>query len=268
MSHRQYSDNNDFDRERAREASRRAGEAFADIAGSFAEAFQQRSRNRGGLVPTDPNSPEQAVAKQEAEAKRAAVRASDADRQAAADVLNNAYAEGRLTISEHRERLDQVMSAKTLGELAPALADLNPPPGAVPSAAAWTGNSTAQVSLTGQPQQDLQLFGIFSGPNRSGAWLVPAKISTVNFMGGTELDFRDAVFTTMQVEVNAFCMMGGLDIRVPNGVGVIDNTHGFMGGTEAKNLAPAEPGAPVIVINGLAVMGAISIKGDRRNRRR
>lgn len=52
------------------------------------------------------------------------VRASDADRDLAASVLNAAFGDGRLDRVEHAERLDAVMSARTLGELAPLLTDV------------------------------------------------------------------------------------------------------------------------------------------------
>jgi Domain of unknown function (DUF1707) len=52
------------------------------------------------------------------------MRASDADRDVAADWLRDAHAEGRLSLDEFQERLDQVMTAKTLGELAGVTRDL------------------------------------------------------------------------------------------------------------------------------------------------
>ncbi len=53
-----------------------------------------------------------------------AVRASDADRDVAASVLNDAFGDGRLDRIEHAERLETVMRARTLGELAPMLSDV------------------------------------------------------------------------------------------------------------------------------------------------
>ena len=47
------------------------------------------------------------------------LRASDADRDTAAGVGNNALAEGRLTAEEHSDRLDAIYAAKTQAELVP-----------------------------------------------------------------------------------------------------------------------------------------------------
>ena len=52
------------------------------------------------------------------------LRASDADRERVATLLNAAYAEGRLSRDEHDERLDQLMVAKTFDDLIPITRDL------------------------------------------------------------------------------------------------------------------------------------------------
>ncbi len=54
----------------------------------------------------------------------ATTRASDADRDRAADALREHLAAGRLTIGEFDERLDRAFAAKTLGELDQVMADL------------------------------------------------------------------------------------------------------------------------------------------------
>ena len=52
------------------------------------------------------------------------MRASDADREAVAETLRDAHAEGRLTLEEFEERLDRTLAAKTLGELTMVTQDL------------------------------------------------------------------------------------------------------------------------------------------------
>jgi Domain of unknown function (DUF1707) len=51
-------------------------------------------------------------------------RASDAEREAAADRLRTAAAEGRLDADELEERLAAAYGARTIGELAPLVSDL------------------------------------------------------------------------------------------------------------------------------------------------
>jgi DUF1707 SHOCT-like domain len=52
------------------------------------------------------------------------IRASDADRDHAAQALREHHAAGRISIDEFQERLDRVYAAKTLGELGEVMADL------------------------------------------------------------------------------------------------------------------------------------------------
>jgi len=52
------------------------------------------------------------------------MRASDADRDRVAGILREHYAEGRLTVEEFDERLEQLYQSKTYGELERLTADL------------------------------------------------------------------------------------------------------------------------------------------------
>lgn len=62
----------------------------------------------------------------------ATMRAADSDRDAVAEILATAHAEGRLDLVEYQHRLERAMGATTLGELEPLTTDL---PNAQPSAA-------------------------------------------------------------------------------------------------------------------------------------
>lgn len=62
--------------------------------------------------------------------------ASDADRDAAAGLLGDAFAAGRLTSEEHAERMWAAYGARTWAELAALTSDLPGPVGTAPSAEA------------------------------------------------------------------------------------------------------------------------------------
>jgi hypothetical protein len=55
------------------------------------------------------------------------LRASNADRDVAADILCAAVADGRLTLAELDERLEAVLSARTLREIARRISDVAGP---------------------------------------------------------------------------------------------------------------------------------------------
>src|SRR5215831_19592188 len=58
------------------------------------------------------------------------IRASDVDRDAAAGLLNAAFAEGRLTADEHGQRIEAAYAARTWQQLHQLTADLPAPPAA------------------------------------------------------------------------------------------------------------------------------------------
>ena len=56
----------------------------------------------------------------------AQLRASDADRDRAVDVVRDAFVDGRLTRAEFDDRRDAVLQARTLGDVLPLMRDLVP----------------------------------------------------------------------------------------------------------------------------------------------
>ena len=74
------------------------------------------------------------------------LRIGDAERETAAHELGEHFAMGRITAEEHGERLEQIWSARTAADLAPAFADL-PRPRTEPAAATprpeWSGRRPA-----------------------------------------------------------------------------------------------------------------------------
>lgn len=75
------------------------------------------------------------------------LRASDADRERAVDLLRAAFVEGRLTNEEYDERVAQAYSARTYGDLTSLIADLPAPPQPAPPAVRRSTNSLAVASL-------------------------------------------------------------------------------------------------------------------------
>lgn len=69
-------------------------------------------------------------------ALRASTLASDSDRDATASVLNQAFAEGRLTSEEHADRTTRAFTARTHGDLDQVLTGLQVPVAAAPAYAA------------------------------------------------------------------------------------------------------------------------------------
>lgn len=184
------------------------------------------------------------------------LRASDADRDRAASVINNALAEGRLTAEEHSDRLDAIYAAKTHGELVPVLDDL-PAAGAVAApVAAPAGMAVAPAS------RGSRIVAIFAAASRKGQWRVEPVMHVVTVFGGVELDFREAMLPGNEVVLHATTVLGGLDITIPPEMRVVDNGAAILGGVEIDGETPesAAPGAPVLRIEGTCVLGGVAVR--------
>jgi len=186
------------------------------------------------------------------------LRASDADRDQVATLLSTAYAEGRLTKDEHDERLEQLLQAKTFHDLIPLTADLvvADPTGAMPPSNVAIDTTNA----AGDPDRHIAIFG---GVTRKGDWRVRPKTQSFALFGGMDLDMREAVFEAPMVEISGFWCFGGLDIKVPEGMEVRDQTVGIFGGTDVRDVGDPLPGAPTLIIKGATLFGGVSVRGPK-----
>jgi hypothetical protein len=191
---------------------------------------------------------------------RNSLRASDQDREHAAEVLRDAAGEGRLSPEELDERLDAVYAAKTYTDLEPIIQDL-PHTGPVPPPALTeTSADSAAVNRFGGEPTSSAAIAIMGGFSRKGAWVVPANFTAVAIMAGGELDLREARFAERVVRIHATAIMGGIAIIVPDDAEVHVTGVGLMGAFEHGPTGTGQPGAPKILISGLAFWGAVDVR--------
>jgi hypothetical protein len=206
---------------------------LSEVGERLAEEWQaaRRPRNEDAAVP-EPHE----------------LRASDADRDRVAEVLNEAVADGRLGMEEFEERLTATYNARTLGDLAGLTLDLLPA-------------DRQPFRLDGGGQ----VSAVFRKEQREGRWVVPAEMTVTAMFGTTTLDLRDAIMQTRRVVINATLMFGGLEIHVPEGVEVIRITKEK---TVRLTKQPTEPGCPVIEVRTATAIGEIKVKEPPKRKRR
>ena len=192
------------------------------------------------------------------------LRASDADRERVAEVLRDALAEGRLDMEEFEERLDATYKARTYGELAPITRDL--PVGAVAVPAVDMvkkpdGEERWADRIVGGEGSSTWGVAVMSGFQRKGRWTAPKRFTGVAFMGGGEIDLREANFADREIVINCIAIMGGVEVIVPPGVEVVVRGIGIMGGfDEREESVPGDPGAPRVVVTGFAFWGGVDVE--------
>lgn len=201
-----------------------------------------------------------------------ALRASDAERHATARILQEAFSEGRLTVTEFDERTSQAYQARFQTELAQLTVDLTPASRTTESRPAPRveshGDRAPANRVTGARGTSASV-AVMSGCERSGVWTVSADHSAVAVMGGVVIDLCQARLQSPETTIRAFAVWGGIQILVPDDVHVVTDGIGLMGGfaeesgTGKKDSRPvrqAPPGAPTIRVTGLALMGGVEVR--------
>lgn len=178
--------------------------------------------------------------------------ATDSDRRLVVQLLDAALRDGRLTAQDHAVRTSQAMQAYTFDDLVPLTRDLT-------AAAAPLPRAYTPVPA---PSSPARFVGIFSGPSRRGAWVVPSEIQSLALFGGVTIDLTDAIWTSDTIEVNLAAMFGGITITVPAGVEVVDQTVCVFGGTDVKSTRVA-PGGRRLIVKGFCAFGGVEVKGPK-----
>ncbi|MFJ8462660.1 DUF1707 SHOCT-like domain-containing protein [Streptomyces swartbergensis] len=188
------------------------------------------------------------------------LRASDAERDRIADILRDALAEGRLTADEHAERVEGVLRAKTVGELDVFIRDLpaahRQGPGLSPAPHRPT---VGAIPI----DPDDNVVAIFSGAVRKGRWRAGRRIHAYAIFGSVEIDLSEALFDHQQVMIKSFSVFGSVEIRVPENVSLRGMGGGVLGSFEVDTLDSVEPEAPIVYVDGWAVLGSIEARPRR-----
>jgi len=192
------------------------------------------------------------------------LRASDAERERVAQILHNAMGEGRLTIAELDERLQQVYAAKTLGDLVPMTADL---PINAASALPIPVSRPLPSSRIGGTPSGQNAFAMMSGFRRDGVWTVPRFYTVFVFMGGGEIDLTQARFADSECTIQVIAFMGGVEVIVPDDITVRVTGFGFMGGFDHRGGHDGPPGSPVLTVTGFAMMGGVDVRPPKRKKK-
>jgi len=107
-------------------------------------------------------------------------------------------------------------------------------------------------------------LAIMSGFERRGRWNVPKRMTTFALWGGGVVDLRYADFTSPEVEIHSYSIMGGQTILVPPEVNVDIRGAGVMGTFDQSVNGEGSPGAPCVRIRGFSLWGSVAVKRKKR----
>src|SRR5215467_7590696 len=163
-------------------------------------------------------------------ADRGRMRVGDADREQAANVLREAAGQGRISMDELDERLELAYAAKTYADLTAVTHDL-PQAG---TALSQAGVAPAAARIGGTPRNKFSIAIM-----------------------------RGARFSEPEVTIQAYTLMGGIQITVPEDIEVDVSGVAFMGGFDHHAAGPGASGAPRVKIIGFAMMGGVEVRRKR-----
>lgn len=198
------------------------------------------------------------------------LRASDAERERAVEILGRAAADGRLSVDELDGRLASAYAARTRRELAALTADVSIGPALEGRLYAGTGTGTGTGGLIVRegPGGTGWVVSILGGHDRRGHWRIARKATVLNVMGGSDVDLCQVELSGPETQLNVYSLMGGAEIRVPAGVRVEVTKFAVMGGHDVDlgdERPPAD--APLIRIRLLTLMGGVSVRrGPKQTR--
>src|SRR5260370_5048080 len=131
--------------------------------------------------------------------------ASTAEREAATQRLQPAFAEHRLTDDEFDDRIRQALTARTTGDLDSLTADL-PVPSPALIVAAGPGAQPGRFAIA-----------MKSSISRAGRWTVPARFFSVVYKGSGLLDLHAAELTSAGTTITLVSYKSRPGVLLPPG---------------------------------------------------
>jgi hypothetical protein len=196
-----------------------------------------------------------------------ALRASDPEREAAADLLRDASVSGRLSVEELDIRLHEVLRAPLREDLDRLVADVRVPDDdrhAVPVGPAPVPG-VRRVGVRPGDDGTRRLLSILGGSERKGRWRVAARCSVVNVLGGSSVDLSMAELASDHVELRVVSVLGGAEITLAEGMNVEISQLAILGGNgvDVGDEHP-DPGGPVVHLRLTSILGGAEVRRGRK----
>jgi len=117
----------------------------------------------------------------------------------------------------------------------------------------------APTESSGALSPHLNVFAVLGG----GEYRIRAQDfrggEVVAFMGGFDIDLREAEIEGTEAAINVSALMGGGVIRVPETWAVSMRVAAFMGGHSLK-AREGKPPTKTLIVKGMAIMGGVEVR--------
>ncbi len=123
----------------------------------------------------------------------------------------------------------------------------------------WHGLRGRPQRLTARLEDTITAVAILAGVNRGSNSTAFRGGELAAFMGGCEIDLRQAAINGEAV-IDVFAMWGGIEIRVPEGWRVIGRVTPILGAFDDTTRPPQGATTHTLVIRGVVLMGGVEVK--------
>ena len=196
-------------------------------------------------------------------------RPLDALREETVDQLIMNYGHGKLSREAFERRLDEALDTKSHERLTELTEDLD-----LRTDRQYTAQKKAELGIRVDPEARAgvdeadTIVNVFAGHKRRGVWDVPRALRLVNVFGGCELDFTDARLTADTTYITVFCLFGGVNLRVREGMRTISKAVCIFGGVDNRGGTTLDPNAPLLIIEGFCLFGGVDIRVKKTPKQR
>ncbi|MDO5735301.1 MAG: DUF1707 domain-containing protein [Propionibacteriaceae bacterium] len=186
------------------------------------------------------------------------LRASDADRDAVLQVLQQAHVEGRLSVEELGERQDEALKARYTDQFDELVDDL-PAGGHLVAGGSFAVAQGPDAPLPATGEADRTTFTVMSARDVD---IEPGTRHYVNFAwwGGDNIDLTRAMGPGVVVTLELHAIMAGHDIYVPEGVRVVDECTAIMAGNNIDRQARGDGSNGAVILKGFLWWAGHDIK--------
>lgn len=174
------------------------------------------------------------------------------------DQLSHSFSQDRITLEEYERLVESVASVRSSTELQTLSRSI----AVYPRGEAAQG--AAQYSHEEHSRGPQMSLAILSGSELKGRFVASRNHRAIAVLGGVDIDLRYAEIPAEGIDIEAFAVLGGVEITVPDDLNVVTRGMGILGGFSGGNNQSHIPGAPVVRVRGLALLGGVEIKVRKR----
>ncbi len=184
-------------------------------------------------------------------------------RERAVEVLMEHFSNDVMDLDEFEGLLDAVNGCSTASELRDLLSKLPPVESSEPVTNVVPARGGEPVVVDADRVRDHGfMISVLGGSNRAGRWIPPRKTFALGVLGGTSLDFREALLGPGITDVNVLALLSGVEIIVPPEMTVEVDGMAVCGGFSHETDEPlrSNPDLPTLRIRGLVVLGNVNVE--------